>query len=101
MAFFDSFIEKRAREIARRTDRRRFLGRLGQILVGGAALPLLPISRAAAQSQPNPRVPAPAENIEGPEGDETSCEYWRQTSQRLQESLQRQRLGWLARSGPF
>ena len=77
MKLFDSFIENRARDIARRTDRRNFLGLLGLLLVGGTALPLLPISRAAAQSSPNPRVPAPIEDIEGPEGDATSCDYWR------------------------
>ncbi len=74
---FDSFIENRARTVARRTDRRNFLGRLGMFLVGGTVLPLLPISRAAADSKPNPRVPAPTEEIEGAEGDATSCEYWR------------------------
>ena len=74
---FDSFIENRARDIARRIGRRHFLGRLGLLLVGGSALPLLPISRAAAQSSSNPRIPTPTEDIEGPEGDATSCEYWR------------------------
>ena len=76
-SLFDSFIEARTRKLARQTDRRRFLGRLGQLLIGGATLPLLPISRAAAQTQSNPRVPAPSETIEGPAGDATSCEYWR------------------------
>ena len=74
---FDSFIERRTRDVARRTGRRTFLGRLGLLLVGGSTIPLLPISRAAAQSTSNPRVPAPTEEIEGPEGDATSCEYWR------------------------
>ena len=77
MKLFDSFIENRTRDIARRTDRRNFLGRLGLLLIGGTALPLLPVSRAAAQSSPNPRVQAPTEDIEGPEGDATSCDYWR------------------------
>jgi len=77
MTAFDSFIEKRAREVARRTDRRGFLGRLGLLLVGGSALPLLPISRAAAESRPDPRVPAPSEDVEGSQGDPTSCDYWR------------------------
>ena len=77
MTRFDRFFEGRAREIARRSGRRSFLGRLGALLVGGAALPLLPISRAAAQSRSGPRVPRPDEDIDGPEGDPKSCDYWR------------------------
>jgi methylamine dehydrogenase light chain len=73
----DAFVEGRARDVARRTDRRNFLGRLGTLLVGGAALPLLPIRRAAAQSTPSPRILAPSDDIPGPEGDEKSCDYWR------------------------
>ena len=77
MKRFDSFVENRVRAIARRTDRRGFLGRIGFLLIGGAAVPLLPISRGAAESTPSPRVPAPTEDIDGAEGDPTNCEYWR------------------------
>jgi len=77
-SIFDSFVEARARAVSRRTGRRHFLGRIGLLLMGGATLPLLPISRAAANgNQANPRIPAPSEKIDGPAGDETSCEYWR------------------------
>ena len=55
MSLLDSIFESRARELARRTGRRTFLGRLGLLLVGGAALPLLPISRAAGQPTNQPR----------------------------------------------
>ena len=53
--------------------RRSFFARLGAVLAGGAAWPLLPVSRASADSA---RAAAPAE-VEGPEGDPTKCEYWR------------------------
>ena len=70
----DRWLEGRARELARRTSRRGFLARLGGVLVGGAALPLLPVARAGAE----PRAPAPREEgLEGAAGDPKSCEYWR------------------------
>src|SRR5262245_36653348 len=70
----DRWIERRARELARRTSRRSFLARLGAALVGGASLPLLPVVRASAE-----RAPAPDEEaLAGrPEGDPKRGEYWR------------------------
>jgi methylamine dehydrogenase light chain len=70
----DAQIERALRALARRTGRRTFLARFGALLVGAASAPLLPVARAAAQTA---RVPAPDENIAGPVGDPTSCEYWR------------------------
>ena len=49
---FDSFIESRTRDIARRTGRRNFLGRLGLILVGDRPFPCF-------QSHGRPRNPNP------------------------------------------
>jgi len=61
-----------ARGLARRTSRRSFLTRLGALLVGGAALPLLPVARGgtarAAEGDPDPSTP---------EGDPRDCAYWR------------------------
>jgi methylamine dehydrogenase light chain len=74
MTALDRFFERSTRAVARRTGRRSFLGKLGGVLLGAAALPLLPVARAAGET---PRVPAPEEDIEGPEGDPKSCEYWR------------------------
>jgi methylamine dehydrogenase light chain len=74
----DARFEAWARALARRAGRRSFLARAGRILVGGAALPLLPVARASADApRDTARVPAPQEKIDGPEGDPKSCAYWR------------------------
>ena len=47
MSLFDRFVTGRARRVARATGRRHFLARLGALLVGAGAVPLLPVARAA------------------------------------------------------
>ena len=74
MSRLDEWLESSARRLARRTGRRTFLARVGGLLVGAAAVPLLPVARAAPERA---RAAAPKENIPGPEGDPTRCEYWR------------------------
>ncbi len=75
MSRWDRLTEEASRRLARRSGRRSFLARLGGLLVGASALPLLPVARASAED--GARVPAPNEDIEGPEGDPKRCEYWR------------------------
>ncbi len=75
MSRVDRWLEHSARSLARRSGRRAFLSRLGALLVGGAALPLLPVARADGRR--DARAPGPVETIEGPEGDPKRCEYWR------------------------
>jgi len=73
MSWLDVFIETKTRSLARKVGRRSFLSKAGAVLLGtagAAALPVLPVARAA-------RAPAPNEDIEGPEGDPKRCEYWR------------------------
>jgi methylamine dehydrogenase light chain len=75
--WIDQVGERVARGLARRTSRRSLLARLGTALVGGAVLPLLPVSRLSARAQES-RAPAPSDfGLEGEAGDPTNCEYWR------------------------
>jgi len=67
MSLIDRWSEHSARRLAHLSSRRGLLKQLGTLLVGGAAIPLLPVARAAA---PGPRPPQEA-------GDASSCDYWR------------------------
>ena len=42
---FDNMFQKRAENLAVNTSRRSFIGKLGIVLVGAAAIPLLPVAR--------------------------------------------------------
>jgi methylamine dehydrogenase light chain len=71
----DRWFARSTREVARRTSRRSFLARLGGLLVGSAALPLLPVARPA---RADARAPLPGEpDPGGPEGNPRDCGYWR------------------------
>lgn len=79
MKLLDTLAEESARALARRSSRRSLLGSLGTLLVGAAALPLLPVARGA-EPQPAPGgKPAASTPAGAPEGwdDPTSCNYWR------------------------
>ena len=74
MRSLDALSERFSRRLARRTSRRSFLFKVGVALIGGAALPTLPVARGEAGA----RAPAPNETgIAGDPGDPTSCDYWR------------------------
>ena len=74
MTRLDDWFGNLARNVARRSSRRSFLAGLGTALVGAGAIPLLPVSRAGAQT----REPVPGEpHPDTPEGNPESCEYWR------------------------
>ena len=74
----DTLLEAAARRLARTTSRRGFLARVGTAIFGVAAVPLLPVSRASAQSS---REAAPDDSkLSGVAADPTSCEYWRYCS---------------------
>ena len=74
MQILDKWIQRTARNVANTTSRRGFLGRLGAVMVGTTAFPLLPVARADTHERPS--VPDDS-MIEGDEGDPTSCDYWR------------------------
>ena len=74
MTAVDRWMTRWTRHVARRSSRRSFLAQLGAVLVGGAALPLLPVARGDTTGL----APIPGE----PErttaaGDPGSCDYWR------------------------
>jgi len=70
MRWLDAITEDSSRALARLSSRRSVLGALGAALVGGAALPLLPVARGAPpKAGTTPPGPDP--------GDPASCEYWR------------------------
>ncbi len=75
---FNAISEKMMRRLARKTSRRSLLGLLGGVLAGQAALPLLPVARAAPASDNGfPGVAPQSTGNPMDPGDPTSCDYWR------------------------
>lgn len=66
MKWFDRWIENSSRTLAHNLSRRNMIRRLGTVLVGASAVPLLPVARASDSSAPVPES-----------GDPNSCDYWR------------------------
>lgn len=77
--WFDAATRRTTTGLAERTSRRGFIGRVGTLLAGSAALPLLPVSRAfGAEDAAEPNVPV-GDTVENLTefGDSKSCDYWR------------------------
>lgn len=72
MKWIDGLFERSARTVAQHHGRRSALARMGKLLVGAAAVPLLPVDRLAHAAGAAPAAKLPA-GID----DETSCEYWK------------------------
>jgi methylamine dehydrogenase light chain len=70
-ALIDRLFESSTRSVASRTSRRSFLGRLGMMLVGTAAIPLLPVVRGSAAEAAEPGGTATPSW-----GDPKQCDYW-------------------------
>jgi methylamine dehydrogenase light chain len=68
MNWLDKLTEKGSRSIAQRSSRRGWLRSVGTLLVGSAAVPLLPVARASAGD---------AATMPADPGDPSSCDYWR------------------------
>ena len=74
MTPIDRWVTRLSRALAQRTSRRSVLAQLAAVLVGGAALPLLPVARGRALA----RTAVPGEpNPDTAVGDPGSCDYWR------------------------
>jgi methylamine dehydrogenase light chain len=69
MRVWDAQTQSLTRRLALTGSRRGMLARLGTLLVGAAALPILPISRARAANASDPN-----------QGDPTKCDYWKYCS---------------------
>jgi methylamine dehydrogenase light chain len=71
----DRIVTRLARQVARASSRRSFLAKVGGLLVGASALPVLPVARGTESParQPAAGEPDPAT----PPGDPGNCEYWR------------------------
>jgi len=63
MPNYDDVIERMTRRLAKTVARRSVLRTLGSVMVGAAALPLLPVARGQSSEQES--------------GDPASCDYWR------------------------
>jgi methylamine dehydrogenase light chain len=71
----DKFVESITRTIAQRTSRRSFLARLATIVLGAAAIPLLPVDRVArAQDQDNGDF---KKSVHKDVNDDLTCDYWK------------------------
>jgi methylamine dehydrogenase light chain len=79
MQGIDRWITRMARNVARHSSRRGFLAQVATVVLGGAAVPLLPVARAqGAARAPARRAPVPGEpDPSTPAGDPGNCHYWR------------------------
>ena len=75
--WFDGAAHRATAGLARHTSRRGFLGRLGALMAGAAAVPLLPVARAFGAEESEEAAPEPAADGIVEYGDPRSCEYWR------------------------
>ena len=75
MKWFDDITAQGSRTLARRTSRRSLLTRLGGLMLGAGALPLLPVARAEGNGYEG--VAEQGTGNPGDPGDPTSCDYWR------------------------
>jgi methylamine dehydrogenase light chain len=73
MNALDRWFADLTRAVARRSSRRSFLARAATLLVGAAAVPLLPVARAHGTPRGLPGEPDPSNPVGNPE----DCQYWR------------------------
>ena len=76
----DAVAHKSTTGLAERTSRRGFLGRVGVLLAGTGALPLLPVARSfGGEAAPETEAADDAPGVTALRefGDPQSCDYWR------------------------
>jgi methylamine dehydrogenase light chain len=69
----DKFVESLTRAVAQRTSRRSFLARLGKVILGAAAIPLLPVDRVARNANAADEKKSARKNV----NDDLTCDYWK------------------------
>ncbi len=74
--WLDKTTELASRQTARKTSRRSLITTLGAAVIGGSALPLLPVWRSNASASSDNLLPQEVSPAEDP-GNPESCEYWR------------------------
>lgn len=77
MFSLDKGVERLTRRMAQSGSRRGVLRQLGVLMMGAAVVPLLPVARAAAQTQGSSGLPAELTGNPQDPGDLNSCDYWR------------------------
>lgn len=78
MKKMDKLLQESSRALAQRTSRRGILAGFSKVLFGAALMPLLPVARAAGETDGGyPGVGKQSSGTDGDPGDPTSCDYWR------------------------
>lgn len=77
MAELDKWTEKLTRKLAQGASRRSSLAWLGMLVGGSAALPVLPVARAAGAPPSSTPHAAVGSGLAQDPGDRTACDYWR------------------------
>ena len=77
MSGIDKLTETLSRRLAKGTSRRSSLAWLGGLVTGTAALPLLPVARAATPHGGGTGRPPITSGTPQDPGDRASCDYWR------------------------
>ena len=68
MKLLDKWLERGSRKVAQNTSRRHLLTNLSKVMIGVAAVPLLPVARASEATGGYPGVGAQTSGLDGDPG---------------------------------